>query len=249
MKAMLFAAGKGTRLKPLTDRHPKCLVTAGKETLLEHGIQNLKRAGVTTIVINIHHFAEQIIDFVTSRDFGLEIKLSAEKELLETGGGLLFAAEHFRDEDSFLVCNSDIYSTLDLRTLLDYHHKSNQLATLAVSQRETSRYLRFNEEQLLVGWENRKTNEVVSWNRDPFENRAFNGIQVMSPKIFDYMADLGERFSTILVYLNAAQAGESIGAYPMDDSFWIDIGTVAKLESLRTYLKTYQGEDSNHRLD
>ncbi len=243
MKAMLFAAGKGTRLKPLTDSHPKCLVTAAEKTLLEHGIQNLKKAGVTSIVINVHHFADQIIEFVNSRDFGVNILISQEKELLETGGGLLFAAEHFRGEKSFLVCNSDIYSTLDLKTLVETHNKGNQLATLAVSNRDTSRYLRFNDRRLLIGWENRKTAEVISWNQDHFQAWAFNGIQVLSPKIFDYMNDLGPHFSTIQVYLEAAQAGESIGAYPMDDVYWIDIGTVDKLESLRTYLKTSQSKD------
>ncbi len=236
MKAMLFAAGKGTRLKPLTDRHPKCLVMAGEKTLLEHNILKLKSAGVDTLIINVHHFAEQVIDFVESHDFGMTIHISREEQLLETGGGLLHAAAHFRDEEAFLVCNSDIYSALDLNVLFNRHIKQNSLATLAVAHRDTSRYLRFNTENHLCGWENRKTGETISWNNDPFEARAFQGIQVISPRLFKYMDGMGEAFSTIPVYMKAAQAGENIGSYPIGDAYWIDIGTVDKLEMLRQYL-------------
>jgi NDP-sugar pyrophosphorylase family protein len=237
---MLFAAGKGTRLKPLTDQHPKCLVRAADTTLLEHNIRLLKQNGVTCIVINTHHFRQQIKDFVEKHDLGVEIHISDEKELLETGGGLLFARDHFLKEEAFLVCNSDIYTDLDLRAMVISHLENKNLATLAVADRPTSRYLRFNSDDLLCGWENRKTGEEISWNEAPFQIRAFNGIQVMSPGIFDHMDGLGSVFSTIPVYLKAAQANERIRAYPMDDAFWIDIGTVEKLEELRQYLTTDQ---------
>lgn len=234
---MLFAAGKGTRLKPLTDRHPKCLVMAGDKTLLEHNILKLKAAGVDTLVINVHHFAEQVVDFVESKEFGMTIHISREEELLETGGGLLHAVEYFQNEEAFLVCNSDIYSTLDLHALFNQHVDQNNLATLAVADRNTSRYLRFNEENYLCGWENRKTGDTISWNSDPFEAWAFQGIQVISPRLFKYMDGMGDIFSTIPVYMKAAQAGENIGSFPIGDAYWIDIGTVEKLEALRVHLK------------
>ncbi len=237
MKAMLFAAGRGTRLAPLTDRHPKCLVTAGNKSLLEHNIIKLKAAGVENLVINVHHFAEQVKDFVLSKDFGLEIHISEEHDLLGQGGGLLHASGHFKDEEAFLVCNSDIYSELDLNALNSAHNASGGLATLAVANRETSRYLRFDQNNNLCGWENRTSGDTVSWDSRGFESLAFNGVQVVSPRIFDYMVGLGESFSTIPVYLHAAQSHEQIKAFPMDQSYWIDIGTVEKLEALRQYLQ------------
>ena len=243
MKAMLFAAGRGTRLAPLTDRHPKCLVEAGGKTLLEHNILKLKVAGVDTLVINVHHFAEQVIEFINSKDFGLTIHISEEQDLLGQGGGLLVASQYFQGDEAFLVCNSDIYTDLDLKVLVTAHNETQCLATLAVAGRLTSRYLRFDENRNLCGWENRKTGEVISWNANKFELWAFNGIQVISSKIFDYMDGQGTSFSTIPVYLKAAQAGEEIKAFPMDQSYWIDIGTVEKLELLKEHLskEPYEG--------
>lgn len=245
MKAMLFAAGKGTRLKPLTDRHPKCLVTAGNKTLLEHNILKLRAAGVDTLVINTHHFGDQVSTFIDSNDFGMTIHISREEELLETGGGLLHASEHFLNEEAFIVCNSDIYSDIDLGALISQHKQNQSLATLAVADRVTSRYLRFNEQDHLCGWENRKSGETISWNHDTFKTKAFQGTQIISPGLFDFMGDMGKIFSTIPVYMKAAQAGERISAFPMDHSYWIDIGTVEKLEALREHLHSSPGRDSN----
>jgi MurNAc alpha-1-phosphate uridylyltransferase len=237
MKAMLFAAGRGTRLAPLTDIHPKCLVKAGGKSLLEHNILKLQGAGVDTLVINIHHFSEQVKAFVHHRDFGMTIHLSEEKDLLGQGGGLLYASKYFQDEAAFFVCNSDIYSDLDLKALMSAHFESEALATLAVANRDTSRYLRFDQNNNLCGWENNKTGEKISWNHNSYKKQAFNGVQVLSPGIFEYMNDLGTSFSTIPVYLKAAQAGESVRAFPVDHSYWIDIGTVEKLEALRLHLR------------
>lgn len=236
MKAMLFAAGKGTRLQPLTFEHPKCLIQAGGKTLLEHNIDYLKNAGVTTVVVNIHHLADQVADFLETRDMGVEILISREVDLLETGGGLLFAAHHFKDDAAFVVCNSDIYSNIDLSGMIDLHTQSRNLATLAVSDRTTSRYLRFDQNELLCGWENRKTADVITLNDQDYHTFAFNGLQVMSPEIFDFMTGRGKAFSTIPVYLDAAAAGRRIQAFRTDDAYWIDIGTVEKLESLRARL-------------
>jgi len=237
LKAMLFAAGQGTRLAPLTDRHPKCLVEAGGKTLLEHNILKLKVAGVDTLVINVHHFSEQVIEFIHSKDFGLTIHISEEQDLLGQGGGLLLASQYFQGEEAFLVCNSDIYTNLDLNALVSAHKETQCLATLAVADRLTSRYLRFDANRNLCGWENRKTGKVISWNINSFETWAFNGAQVISAKIFDYMDGQDTSFSTIPIYLKAAQAGEEIKAFPMDLSYWIDIGTVEKLELLREHLE------------
>ncbi len=236
MKAMLFAAGRGTRLAPLTDKHPKCLVRAGNKTLLEHNILKLKAAGVDTLVINVHHFAEQVLDFIHSKNFGLTIHISEEKELLGQGGGLLKAREYFQREGAFLVCNSDIYTDLDLKALVSAHNETQSLATLAVARRETSRYLRFDKDMNLCGWENRKTGEKISWSSKSYQKLAFNGIQMISPRIFEYMSDFEPSFSTISVYMKAARTGENIKAFSMDHSYWIDIGTVEKLEALREHL-------------
>lgn len=236
MKAMLFAAGKGTRLKPLTNHHPKCLVEAGGKTLLEHNILWLKHYGVQEIIVNTHHLGDQVIAFLDTHDFGLPIHTSPEIDLLETGGGLLQAREHFQNESAFVVCNSDIFTDLDLTSMIRQHKTSGSLATLAVAPRETSRYLRFDTEGLLCGWENQKSGEVISWNDHSFERQAFHGIQIMSPGIFDHMTERGPAFSTIPVYLAAAQAGEAIRGFPMESAYWIDIGTIEKLEELRNHL-------------
>ena len=234
---MLFAAGRGTRLAPLTDRHPKCLMMIGNKPLLEHHILKLRDAGVTTVVINTHHFAEQVEAFVESNDFGVTIHLSHEAELLGQGGGLWLASKYFQEDSPFLVCNSDIYTALDLSRLVSKHEALANLATLAVAQRETSRYLRFDDHNQLCGWENRSTGAVVSWDDRRFETWAFNGVQVMSPGIFKHMEGMGSSFSTIPVFLKAAQDGERVGAFAMDESYWIDIGTVQKLEQLRAYIQ------------
>jgi NDP-sugar pyrophosphorylase family protein len=236
MKAMLFAAGQGTRLQPMTNITPKCLAMAGGVTLLEHNIQYLKQAGVDSIVINVHHLADQVVGFVESNDFGVEVKISHEVELLETGGGLLKAKHHFESEAMFVVCNSDIYTDFDLTNLIESHRSSQNLATLAVAKRETTRYLRFNASSFLCGWEDRKNQNEITWSNEEYETWAFNGLQVLSPAIFHYMHDLSERFSTISAYLAAARQGEKIAAYPIDNAFWLDVGTPQKLAQLDRYL-------------
>jgi len=161
MKAMILAAGLGTRLKPFTDAHPKALYQSEGKTLLEHAIDHLKTAGITEVIINVHHFARQIIDFLNQHEnFGLHIAISDETgELLETGGGVKKAAWFFNDCDAAIIRNVDILSDLDLSKFITYHRSSGSLATLAIRKRETSRYLLFDDEMQLCGWENRKTGE------------------------------------------------------------------------------------------
>jgi NDP-sugar pyrophosphorylase family protein len=236
MKAMLFAAGEGTRLRPLTATRPKCLVSAAGRTLLEHNLLYLQAAGVDTVVINVHYLAEQILAFVAELNPRLSVHFSVEETLLETGGGLWLARKYFEQEEAFLVMNSDIYTELDLQQLLLHHRQTHNLATLAVADRKTSRYLRFDHRDRLCGWENRSTGESISWNTQAFQPLAFNGIQVLSPQIFAYMENRGPVFSTIPVFLDAARAGERVGAFTMNDTYWIDIGTKEKLAALEHYL-------------
>lgn len=238
MKAMIFAAGLGTRLRPLTNDRPKALVEVGGMPLLEIAIRRLKFYGCTEMVINIHHFAEKIIAFLKEKnDFGLTIHLSDERDLLlETGGGLKKAAHFFEDNQPFFVCNADILTDLDLRKMYDAHCQSNAIATMAVRNRETSRYLIFNQKEELVGWRNVKTKEV-KWSKktpeDLTRNLAFSGIHIISPAFFDYFPKEENAFSIIPIYLKAAEK-EQILAYPHDDTIWLDVGKLPALEKAET---------------
>ncbi len=177
---MILAAGLGTRLKPFTDEHPKALYQVEGTTLLEHALKHLKSAGITEVIINVHHFAGQIIDFLNQHEnFGLHVAISDETgELLETGGGVKKAAWFFNDCDAAIIRNVDILSDLDLSKFMAYHRSSGSLATLAIRRRETSRYLLFDHEMQLCGWENRKTGERLFvreskyGNTDPVAERS-----------------------------------------------------------------------------
>jgi NDP-sugar pyrophosphorylase family protein len=230
MKAMIFAAGLGTRLRPHTNDKPKAMVPINGMPLLEIAIRRLKKFGFRQIIVNVHHFAHLIEDFIdTNNAFGIDITISDERELLlETGGGLKKAAAFFGNEP-FLVCNTDILNDLDLKAFYDFHQQSNAIATLAVRNRSTSRYLIFNHEKHLVGWRNIKTGEE-KWSRtaDKHEDWAFSGIHVIDPKIFAFMPDKAV-FSIIDVYLKAAQT-EIIQAFPHNNSIWLDVGKPHALE-------------------
>lgn len=234
---MVFAAGRGTRLKPFTDKHPKCLAEAAGRTLLEHCLRNLKQYGVDSVVVNVHHFADQVEAYLyDNNNFGLDLSLSYEEQLLETGGGLLKARQHFENEVAFIAINSDVYTDLDLWTLVQTHEENDAIATLAVAKRKTSRYLHFDNRMELSGWENQQADKMIRWDDGDFQQFAFQGIQVLSPAIFEYMEGRQDRFSTIPVYLDAARAGEAIRGFRMDDAYWIDIGEAEKLERLRQHL-------------
>ncbi|MDR1679367.1 MAG: nucleotidyltransferase family protein [Prevotellaceae bacterium] len=235
MKAMIFAAGLGTRLKPLTDSMPKAMVPIAGKPLLEHCILKLKTAGFNEIIINVHHFADQIIEFLRQKNnFDIRIEISDERDaLLETGGGIKRAAPFFDDEQPFLVHNVDILSDIDLQALYALHVEQNALATLAVSPRKTSRYLLFDDENRLQGWINDSTGETKS----PFSNFvpsayqrfAFSGVHIISPRIFDFMCDFPAKFSIIDFYLSVC-GKEKIIASPLPQLRLIDVG---KLDSLQ----------------
>jgi len=231
MKAMIFAAGLGTRLAPLTKDKPKAMVEVNGVPLLEICIRRLMKYGCTDIIINVHHFAETIIHFLKEKNnFGINITISDERDaLLETGGGLKKAAWFFDDGQPFLVCNVDVITDMDFGKLYRTHLESWAIATLATRTRETSRYLLFDEENTLQGWKNVKTGEVRLPTGSTADLRpfAFSGIQVMNPAIFDVMRQTG-KFSIIETYLNLVPH-HTLKAYPHDGDMWLDVG---KPESL-----------------
>ena len=232
MKAMIFAAGLGTRLRPITDTMPKALVPVCGKPLLYHTICKLRDAGYDDIVVNVHHFPEQIREYIQSNDFGARISISDESEqLLETGGGILKAKDLLFSDEPFLVHNVDIVSNLKLSEL---NVRPGDLATLVVSQRDTRRYLLFDDDMRLVGWTDTATGEV----RSPFpgldpsacHKYAFSGIHMISPEVFDAMAALGftGRFPIMDFYLKAC-AEYPIRGYLARDLQMVDVGKIDTL--------------------
>lgn len=234
---MIFAAGLGTRLKPLTDHMPKALVPVAGKPMLEHVIGKLKASGFDEIVINVYHFADQIIDFLKEKDnFGIRIWISDEsEELLDTGGGIKKAAPHF--DEPFLVHNADILSNIDLKAMYNYHLTSSNDATLLVSPRKTVRYLLFDEGNRLQGWVNKDTlqtkPEGFVYHPEVQKEYAFGGIHVISPTLFKYMGDgWTGKFSIMDFYLRTCHEAQ-LGGYVKEDLQLIDIGkpdTLAKAE-------------------
>lgn len=242
--AMIFAAGLGTRLRPFTDHLPKALVPVNGKPMLEHVILRLKAAGFSHIVVNVHHFAGQIIDFIESnRHFGIQIDISDEREmLLDTGGGIRKAARYFTDGEPVLVHNTDILSDVDLSAFYTAHRQSSAQATLLVSRRDTSRYLLFDRDLRLCGWENRKTGEVKSpypsFVPADYEPYAFGGIHVISSSLLEAMNAWEDRFSIIDFYLSEA-ARQEIRAYPASpEMLWMDLGKPEALVRAEVYMKT-----------
>lgn len=243
MKAMIFAAGLGTRLKPLTDTMPKALVPVGGKPLLEIQIRKLVAAGFTDIVVNVHHFAEQIVRFVEERDgLGARVRFSDESgALLDTGGGIRKAAPLLSGGDGdglpFLVHNVDILSNVDLAGF--YRSGRDAAAYLLVSSRETQRYLLFDEEDRLVGWTNLKTGEVKS----PYpeldvaacRKYAFAGIHTFSPRLFPYFEGWPEKFSVIDFYLSVCDK-EPIYACPSPGLKVLDVGKPESLAQAEDFL-------------
>lgn len=246
MNALIVAAGLGTRLKPFTDTRPKALVEVGGRPMLEHLLRNLQAAGFDHIVINVHHFGEQIIDFIErNHSFGMDIDISDERaRLLDTGGAVRQAAHFFTDGEPVLIHNVDIFSNADLRCLYEQHKAAATDASLLVSPRKTSRYLYFDDQHCLKGWKNISTGAVKS----PFPDvrdalaaasdisvdgmlqpYAFAGIHIVSSSLFDDLARFGEAFSIIDYYLSATERYK-IQAIPASSDFrLVDAG---KPESL-----------------
>jgi NDP-sugar pyrophosphorylase family protein len=232
MKAMILAAGLGTRLRPLTDDRPKALVEVGGRTLLEICLERLREFGVSDVILNTHHFAEMVEAYLQAHgNFGMRIEISREDVLLDTGGGLKQAAWFFLDGgpdesgEPFVVHNVDVMSSIDLGEMVRFHCERGALATLAVQERKSSRYLVWNEDGELCG---RETQLV----RDCSETTplAFAGIHVLSPRIFSEMKETGA-FSIIDTYLRLAGAGEKVVAYRADGCKWRDLGRPESVEA------------------
>jgi NDP-sugar pyrophosphorylase family protein len=235
MKALLFAAGLGTRLKPFTDHHPKAMALVGGKTLLEHNIRYLQKNGIYDVVVNVHHFGEQIIDLLEKeRGFGSHVAISDERDrVLETGGGLKKAAHFFAGMPHLAAMNADILTTLNMRALIDRHIESGNMATLAVSDRFSARRFLFDEHQTLCGWQNTATGEVrLAREAASLLPLAFSGIQVLSARIFEDVP-LADKFSLVDWYLHLAKT-KRIAAYDHSGDLFLDIGKPENLSLAQT---------------
>jgi NDP-sugar pyrophosphorylase family protein len=240
MKAMILAAGLGTRLRPLTNDRPKALVEVGGRTLLDITLARLREFGVREVIVNVHHFADMVVDYLSKNDnFGMRIEVSREEELLDTGGGLKKAGWFFLEDSAgrdepFILHNVDVISTIDLGRMVQFHNEHKALATLAVQGRKTSRHLLFDDQLRLCG---RRTGhdgvpELVR-NCPQAQALAFAGVHVISPRIFDQMTEQGV-FSIIPTYLRLSAQGETIAGFPADEYEWRDLGrpeSIAKAEN------------------
>ena len=233
MKAMVLAAGLGTRLRPLTDNRPKALVEVNGRTLLEITLARLREFGVTDVIINVHHFAEMLTGYLREKqNFGMSIEISREDVLLDTGGGLKKAAHFFlkgNSDEPFLVHNVDVISTIDLRRMVHDHHERQALATLAVMDRKTSRYLLFDDQQNLCG-RRAGTDAAPEFVRPAgaVQPLAFCGIHVVSSRLLKMMTEQGA-FSIIDTYLRLAGNGEQIRGFRADEYQWRDLGKLANI--------------------
>jgi NDP-sugar pyrophosphorylase family protein len=245
MKAMILAAGLGTRLRPLTNDRPKALVEVAGRTLLEITIARLKSVGVSEVMINVHHFADMVIEYLKeNHDFGLRVEISREDVLLDTGGGLKKAAHFFLEtpEEPFFLHNVDVISNIDLLRMVEVHREQGALATLAVQERETSRYLLFDEALQLSGRRlgREGTAEIVR-SAARLQALAFSGIHVISSRLLSMMTEEGA-FSIITTYLRLAGQREKILGFLADGYYWRDLG---KPESVRKAAEEMGGRGSS----
>jgi N-acetyl-alpha-D-muramate 1-phosphate uridylyltransferase len=230
VKAMIFCAGLGTRFKPWTDTHPKALAIVNGKSLLQRNVEYLQKYDIWDIVVNVHHFADQIIDAIDkSKGWGSNITISDEKdEVLETGGGLM-KARKFLEEDTFLTINVDILTDANLKYFLATHQQENSLITLAITNRKTSRYLLFNKYNRLCGWRNIQTREerIALEAKDMFE-KAYSGLAIFEPGVFDLIT-LQHKFSLIDVYLSLAHDNK-IAGFDHSESKLLDVGKPESVE-------------------
>ncbi len=265
MRAMIFAAGLGTRLRPLTDTTPKALVPLNGKTLLQYQIERLKEAGITDIIINVHHFGDKIRAYLREHEnFGCKIAVSDESEqLLETGGGLRKASWFFTDNqvpngewrtahsEPFLVCNVDILSNIDIPALVAAH-QPDDIATVVVSPRQTQRYLLFDKQNRMQGWTNIQTGEVrpadlqYCLSQIDLTQLAFSGMQILSPRIFEKMSSMPEKFSLIDLYLSICQT-EKIRAYVPTDYQMMDVGKIEHLQEAEAFAKRLIDEEKTEQ--
>jgi len=225
MKAMILAAGLGTRLKPWTDQHPKALALVNGKSLLQRNIEYLQLSGIRDVIVNVHHFADQIIDAIqTNKGWGSTITISDETDaVLETGGGLKKVAWYFTETEDFVLMNVDILTDLNLQAMILQQKKANPLATLAVSNRPTSRFFLFTANHELCGWRNVKTGkEKVMQKETNLEQRAFSGIHIINARIFPLITQEG-KFSIVDIYLSLCN-NHAIQYFDHSGSRFIDVG-------------------------
>jgi NDP-sugar pyrophosphorylase family protein len=234
MKAMVLAAGLGTRLRPLTDDRSKALVEINGRTMLEITLSRLRKYGVREVIVNVHHFADKVVDYLKANDnFGLRIEVSREEVLLDTGGGLKKAAYFFLEnsgnhasgdpEEPIIVHNVDVLSTIDLGRMVKSHNERHALATLAVQDRVTSRHLLFDDQLELCGRRSGSDRPELVRGCEKTEALAFSGIHVISPRLLTMMIEDGA-FSIITSYLRLAAQGETVLAFRADGYYWRDLG-------------------------
>lgn len=230
---MILAAGLGTRLRPLTDNTPKALVNLAGKPLLQHVLERLASFGISEIIVNAHHFKDQISAFVeTNKQFGMRVVVSSENELLDTGGGIRKAAWFFDDGQPFVVHNVDVWSDLDLKAMHDFHQQQGGVATVAVRRRKTSRYLLFDDHNRLCGWESVRDADVKLMRQVADVQRfSFMGMQILSPQIFEYMPDHGP-FSIIDTYLKLAADQQSVHGFIAQNCRWADLGRPEQLAEI-----------------
>ena len=238
MKGMIFAAGLGTRFKPWTDKHPKALAPVNGKSLLQRNIEYLQKYGITEVVVNVHHFADQIIDAVKqSKGWGSTIIISDEtNEVLETGGGLLKARNLLEGDEPFVTVNADILTDLNLKRLIDYHKDYKPLVSFGVTNRKTSRYFLFDEYDRLCGWRNKKTEEeIIAIPKRNLVERAYSCVVVFEPRIFSLIQQSG-KFSIVETYLSLAKDNLILGYDHTGDKF-ADVGkpeSIAVAEAMFT---------------
>lgn len=240
MKAMVLAAGLGTRLGDLTKYRPKALVEVAGKPLLAHTIEKLVRSGFTEIVVNVHHFAQQVVDYLHQIDFGIPIHISDESDrLLDTGGGILKAQPFLDGSEPFLVHNVDILSDIDLAQLMQNHRQSKAMATLAVGDRKSSRKLLFDTQMHLKGWKNISSGETIipALPKSGLTEFAFAGIHVLSPEIFKHITQSGS-FSIIDTYLSLCAKHKIVG-FNVSNRFVLDVGKPDSLSAAATFLQKY----------
>ena len=244
MKAMILAAGLGTRLKPFTNSTPKALVPILDKPVIEHVILKLKEQGFNEIIINVHHFADQIIGFVKSKNyFDIRIEFSDEREkLLDTGGAIKKAAWFFDADEPVLIHNADIISDVDLSAVYDSHKQSDAIATLVVKERKTTRFLFFDDQNNLKGWINEKNGKTISSSDyNPLKHRklAFFGIHVLSGNAISYMNAFPDKFSIIDFYLSICD-DNAVHAFIAKDNYMVDVGKLESLDRAEEFLKAQE---------
>jgi NDP-sugar pyrophosphorylase family protein len=233
MRAMVLAAGLGTRLRPLTNDRPKALVEIDGRSLLEIALARLRSFDITDVIVNVHHFADKIVDYLKGHDnFGMNIAISREEVLLDTGGGLKKASHFFLQgsaDEPFIVYNVDVLSSINLSCIVDAHRSGEALATLAVQHRDSSRLLLFDQDSQLCGRQSRGAAPEIVRPASEIRSLAFCGIHVISPRIFSSMNETGV-FPIVPVYLRLSGQGERVVGFPADDYYWRDLGRRESLE-------------------